>query len=60
MMAEPTPWRAMIARAQALGVSPQVFWRLSFAEWRALIAPPTPDALSRKAFDALTERFPDR
>jgi uncharacterized phage protein (TIGR02216 family) len=58
-MTERTPWRAMLAAALALGVAPRAFWRLSLAEWRALVAPHTSEALSRTAFEALTQAFPD-
>lgn len=44
------------------GLSPDAFWTLSLAEWRALCAglgpdaPPPPD---RQALDALINAFPD-
>jgi hypothetical protein len=50
----------MLAAALRLGVPPHLFWRLSLAEWRSLTtAPATTDQLSRAAFAALAERFPD-
>lgn len=58
-MHEPTPWRAMLATAQAIGVTPRAFWRLSLREWRA-IASPAQFGLSRERFDALAETFPDK
>lgn len=57
-MIERTPWRAMLATARCLGITPHFFWRLSLVEWRALIASPA-EALPRVAFDALSRRFPD-
>lgn len=57
-MIERTPWRAMLAAALCLGITPDRFWRLSLVEWRALTAP-APEALPRTAFDALSSRFPD-
>jgi uncharacterized phage protein (TIGR02216 family) len=59
MQPEPTPWRALLAAAQRLGVTPAEFWRLSLREWRALAAPSAEAALTRAAFDALAARFPD-
>lgn len=58
-MSERTPWRAMLAAALAIGVAPRAFWRLSLAEWRALVAPRAPEALPRTAFEALAQTFPD-
>lgn len=60
MKPEATPWRALLAAAIGLGVSPREFWRLSLREWRALSAPLlSADALSRTALDSLSTRFPD-
>ncbi|MEZ5957924.1 MAG: phage tail assembly chaperone [Hyphomonadaceae bacterium] len=59
-MTESTPWRAMLAAALQLGITPHQFWRLSLPEWRVLIAPLGADMLPRAAFEALTHRFPDR
>lgn len=56
---ERTPWGAMMAAALGFGVAPSAFWRLSLREWRVLIAPPPAEVLSRVAFDALLQRFPD-
>jgi hypothetical protein len=36
-----------------------VFWSLSFAEWRALVAPARRPSLSRRAFETLTQTYPD-
>jgi len=57
-MTERTPWRAMLATALCLGITPHLFWRLSLVEWRALIASPN-EALPRAVFDVLSRRFPD-
>jgi len=53
-----TPWPQLIRLAAQLGVTPEAFWRLSLAEWRALSGGEA-EALSRGQFDALTRRFPD-
>jgi uncharacterized phage protein (TIGR02216 family) len=45
--------------AQQVGIAPPTFWRLSVREWRALVAP-AHDVLTRAAFDALKQRFPDK
>jgi uncharacterized phage protein (TIGR02216 family) len=43
-----------------LGLTPEAFWRLSLAEWRALTAFPDQDlGLSRSQFDALSALYPD-
>jgi hypothetical protein len=36
-----------------------VFWSLSLAEWRALMAPVQHPALSRAAFETLKQTYPD-
>lgn len=59
MKAEATPWRALLAIAGSLGITPVRFWRLSLKEWRALVAPAR-SALSRDALQTLVERFPDK
>ena len=41
-----------------MGIAPEAFWRLSLVEWRALTGGET-EALSRTAFEALAQRFPD-
>lgn len=52
-------WAAPLRLALRLGVPPDVFWRLSLVEWRALTeTPPTP-ALSRADLSALIARYPD-
>ena len=42
-----------------LAISPEVFWRLSLPEWRALTEAPTAPVLTRGGLDALLVRFPD-
>ena len=58
-MADRSPWAAMLALAQRLGVAPTAFWRLSLKEWRALSAP-NENTLTRAVFEALAARFPDQ
>lgn len=58
-MSEHTPWRKMLAQAVLMGMAPREFWRLSLAEWRALVAPIEGSALRRAEFDALTRLYPD-
>lgn len=58
-MADATPWGAMLSAAGQLGVAPNLFWRLSVREWRALTAAATPERLSRVTLEALAQRFPD-
>ena len=53
-----TPWPQLLRLAVQMGITPEAFWRLSLAEWRALTAEPS-DALSRQGFEALARRFPD-
>lgn len=48
----------MLALALRLGLPPAAFWRLSVREWRAL-ASPAQAAMSRAAFEALAQKFPD-
>lgn len=55
--AEETPWSAWLLAANAIGVTPAEFWRLSVKEWRALAGRAT--ALAREDLDALMQRFPD-
>lgn len=49
----------MLADALGLGIAPAQFWRLSVAEWRALLAPRRA-GLARDNFEALMRRFPDK
>jgi uncharacterized phage protein (TIGR02216 family) len=42
------------------GLTPEAFWRLSLAEWRALTVLPDQDlGLTRSQFDALSALYPD-
>jgi uncharacterized phage protein (TIGR02216 family) len=53
-------WRAALRLASLqLALSPEAFWRLSLAEWRALTEAPAAPVLDRAALDALIARFPD-
>jgi uncharacterized phage protein (TIGR02216 family) len=53
-------WRAALRLAALqLALSPEAFWRLSLAEWRALAETPAGAVLGRAALDALIARFPD-
>jgi hypothetical protein len=56
---KPEHWRAWLRGASAMGLQPREFWRLSFAEWRALTEAPRAQMLSRAELDALSTRFPD-
>jgi uncharacterized phage protein (TIGR02216 family) len=42
-----------------LRLEPGAFWRLSLAEWRAMLAPRRRPALARRDLDRLLQRFPD-
>lgn len=59
MTNEATPWRTLLAVAASLAIAPAQFWRLSLKEWRALVSPQR-SGLSRDAFQALIEQFPDK
>ncbi len=53
-------WAAALSFALRLGLTPEAFWRLSLAEWLAVLAPLTPAApFDRAAFQALSARYPD-
>lgn len=52
-------WQAWLALALALGLAPEMFWRLSLSEWRALAAPHASQTMARADFIALAARFPD-
>ncbi len=53
-------WPALLAFAMRRFVlPPEVVWRLSLAEWRALTAPAGPAPLSRADFAALAAAHPD-
>jgi len=51
-------WAGLLRAASALGVTPESFWRLSLAEWRAL-AGGEAGGLDRAAFTALAALYPD-
>jgi uncharacterized phage protein (TIGR02216 family) len=45
---------------RVLGLSPEAFWALSLAEWRALTAShQSAKPLARRDLDALLSRYPD-
>lgn len=55
-----TPWPALLRLAALrFGVTPQAFWRLSLAEWRALTGEERAEGLGRAAFEALAKAYPD-
>jgi len=51
-------WAAALRRAVALGLSPDAFWALSIAEWRALTA--AEPGMTQTDLGALMRRYPDR
>lgn len=51
-------WAGLLRGALAMGVTPEAFWRLSLAEWRAL-AGEAEVAPNRAAFEALAALHPD-
>ncbi|HYD46337.1 MAG TPA: phage tail assembly chaperone [Phenylobacterium sp.] len=51
-------WAGLLRAALALGVTPEAFWRLSLAEWRAVAGEAAP-ATTRAAFEALAALHPD-
>ena len=55
-----TPWGEMLRTAAALGIAPEVFWRLSLREWRMLVeAPASAAPLGRAALERMMEGWPD-
>jgi len=54
-----TGWPALLRRAAGMGVTPEAFWRLSVAEWRAIAAPPPSHALGWGDLRALMAAWPD-
>ena len=56
-----TPWPGMLQTAVRMGVTPEVFWRLSLREWRLLTTAATSaDApMGRVEFERLAEIWPD-
>jgi len=59
MTLEATPWAEWLRRALAAGLSPELFWRLSMREWRALMARGDAVIMPRATLDALRVQFPD-
>ena len=59
-MASGLNWRAGLAQASRLGLSPVQFWALSLIEWRAITRPAGPTPLNRSGLEALRTQFPDR
>lgn len=53
------PWAEMMRAALMAGIVPEMFWRLSFREWRWLCGP-VPEAMPRNVFTALMETYPDK
>lgn len=54
------PWAVMLRTAVALGVSVDVFWRLSLKEWRMLTeAAPGVSPMGRGEVEALMRAWPD-
>ncbi|MEN9855451.1 MAG: Phage tail assembly chaperone protein [Pseudomonadota bacterium] len=52
------PWPDLLRFAQHIGVTPQQFWALSIAEWRALVGPA--QGLSPNRLAELCQAFPDQ
>jgi uncharacterized phage protein (TIGR02216 family) len=49
----------MLVEAVRIGLSPEVFWRLSLREWRMLTETSGGASLGRTAFEILAEGWPD-
>ena len=55
-----TPWGEMLREAATVGLTPEVFWRLSLKEWRMLMEPRAGfGRLSRDELERLAEAWPD-
>ncbi|MBY0562884.1 MAG: phage tail assembly chaperone [Hyphomonadaceae bacterium] len=52
-------WAEMLAAGCALGLAPDVVWRLSVREWRALTRGEAP-AMTRDELEALVRAYPDQ
>ena len=53
-------WGVMLRQAQAMGILPEAFWRLSLREWRMLTESAGGGVrLPRGVFDEMMERWPD-
>jgi len=52
-------WAEPLRLAVRLGIAPDVFWRLSLVEWRALTETSPSPVLTRSGLTALIARYPD-
>lgn len=53
-------WGVLLRQALAMGIAPEVFWRLSLREWRMLTEPAgEATCLSPSSLRELMERWPD-
>lgn len=52
-------WAGRLRLAMRMGLAPEAFWRLSMAEWRALMEAPAQAALGRAGLEALIAAHPD-
>ena len=53
-------WGAMLRAGLAMGLAPEVFWRLSLRDWRMLTETSRGAApLSRAEFERMREAWPD-
>ena len=52
-------WAQPLRLAVSLGLAPEVFWRLSLKEWRALTEAPPAPVPSRADLSALIALYPD-
>ena len=59
MTEEATPWAEMLKDGIRLGLMPEVFWRLSVAEWRMLSGGAGGAALGRDGLERLVRDWPD-
>jgi hypothetical protein len=53
-------WRNWLRAAMSNGIALRQFWRMSFAEWRAINELQRTLALTRADLDELGRRFPDQ
>ncbi len=58
--AQPTPWPGLLLAALKLGITPEVFWRLSVREWQALTASQKRTGFGRGDLSRLLSAFPDK
>jgi uncharacterized phage protein (TIGR02216 family) len=47
------PWGALLAAGLKVGLTPEVFWRTSLAEWRLLVGGSGGEAMGRAELEAL-------